>query len=198
MYRGSEAYDISLFEPRVIEQPKKQQSRSGNTGTTAKPRKKAAPQKQVAKKISPVKDNAVTLLNNHQVEINREEQKTAIPVSVKKALCFVAVCVSLLVVLLVMDTRCDELIGEIATMENQIAIAKGENVRLNAELSSMVSTDKIESYAEDVLGMVKAENYQISYIDLSGTDEILVSGDKSVGDSGDFSGKIKELIAYIF
>ena len=155
-------------------------------------------EKQVAKKISPVKDNAVTLLNNHQVEINREEQKTAIPVSVKKALCFVAVCVSLLVVLLVMDTRCDELIGEIATMENQIAIAKGENVRLNAELSSMVSTDKIESYAEDVLGMVKAENYQISYIDLSGTDEILVSGDKSVGDSGDFSGKIKELIAYIF
>ena len=197
MYRGSEAYDISLFEPRVIEQPKKQQSRA-NSGTTAKPRKKATSQKQVSRKIAPVKNNAVTLLSNHQIEIDREEQRTAVPVSVKKALCFAVVCISLLVVLLVMDTRCDTLISEIAATENQISIAKGENVRLNAELSSMVATDKIESYAEDVLGMVKAENYQISYIDLSGTDEILVSGDKSVGDSGELSGKIKELIAYIF
>lgn len=197
-YRGSEAYDLSLFEPRVIEQPKKQQSRAKSAGTAVKPQRKPASQNQVAKKIAPVKESAVSLLNNHQVEIERDVQTTAVPVSVKKALCFVAVCISLVVVLLVMNTRCDTLISEISAMESQIQIAKGENVRLNAELSSIISTDKIESYAENVLGMVKAENYQISYIDLSGSDEILLSGDKTTGDTSDLSGKIKELIAYIF
>ena len=96
------------------------------------------------------------------------------------------------------NSRCDMLINEISAMESQIEIAKGENVRLNAELSSIISTDKIENYAENVLGMVKAENYQVSYIDLSGADEIVVSGDKTTGDASDLSGKIKELIAYIF
>lgn len=196
-YRGSEAYDLSLFEPRVIEQPK-QPGRANSAGTARKPQRKASPQKQAAKKIAPVKESAVSILNKHQVEIERDAQKTAVPVSVKKALCFVAVCVSLVVVLLVMNTRCDTLISEISAMESQIEIAKGENVRLNAELSSIISTDKIESYAENVLGMVKAEGYQISYIDLSGSDEILISGDKSTGDPSELSGKIKELIAYIF
>lgn len=198
-YTGSEAYDLSLFEPRVIEQPKKQQpGKASPARTAARPQKRSAPQKQVAKKLSPVKESAVSILNSHQVEIERNSQTTAIPVSVKKALCFVALCISLAVVLLVMNTRCDTLISEISSMENQIQIAKGENVRLNAELSSIISTDKIENYAENVLGMVKAENYQISYIDLSGSDEILVSGNKSTGDASDLSGKIKELIAYIF
>lgn len=198
-YRGSEAYDFSLFEPQIIEQPKKQQPRTAGASREAvKPQRKANTVNQVAKKVAPVKDSAVSILNNHQVEIQRDVQKAAIPVAVKKALCFVVVCVSLMVVLLVLNTRCDMLINEISAMESQIEIAKGENVRLNAELSSIISTDKIENYAENVLGMVKAENYQVSYIDLSGADEIVVSGDKTTGDASDLSGKIKELIAYIF
>ena len=197
-YRGSEAYDFSLFEPQVIKQPEKQPRKANSAGTARKPQKKAVAVNHVAKKVAPIKENAVNVLDNYQVEIQRDAQKTAIPVSVKKALCFVAVCVSLVVVLLVMNTKCDTLISEISTVENQIEIAKAENVRLNAELSSINSTDKIESYAENVLGMVKAENYQISYIDLSGEDEIVISGDKSTGASSELSGKIKELIAYIF
>ena len=46
--------------------------------------------------------------------------------------------------------------------------------------------------------MVKAESYQISYIDLSEGDEIVVSGDKTVGGHEDISKKIKQLFAYIF
>ena len=83
-------------------------------------------------------------------------------------------------------------------MESQIEIEKGETVRLNAELSSKISTDKIEDYAENVLGMVKAENYQINYIDLSEGDQILISGDKTANGESELTGKIKELIAYIF
>ena len=199
-YRGSEAYDFSLFEPQIIEQPKKQQPRTTKpAGTAVKPQKKVpARSKQVVKKTVAVKDNAIGILDNYQVEVERSAQQASVPVSVKKALCFVAVCVSLVVTLLVMNTRCDTLMNEIATVESQIEIAKGENVRLNAELSSIISTDKIENYAENVLGMVKAENYQISYIDLSEGDEILLSGDKTVSGESELSGKIKELFAYIF
>ena len=46
--------------------------------------------------------------------------------------------------------------------------------------------------------MVKAESYQISYIDLSEGDEIVVSGDKTVDGTDGFSKKIKQLFAYIF
>lgn len=198
-YRGSEAYDFSLFEPQIIEQPKRQQPRKANAPRTAtRPQRKVSTVNQVAKRVAPVKESAVSILNNHQIEIERDVQRATIPVSVKKAMCFVAVCVSLMVVLLMMNTKCDLLMNEISSVESQIEIAKGENVRLNAELSSIISTDKIENYAENVLGMVKAENYQVSYIDLSGADEIVVSGDKSMMASSDISGKIKELIAYIF
>ncbi len=198
-YRGSEAYDFSLFEPQIIEQPKKQQPRTAKpAGTAVKPQKKAPSRKQVVKTTTAVKENAINFLDNYQVEVERSAQQASVPVSVKKALCFVAVCVSLVVTLLVMNTRCDTLMNEISTVESQIEIAKGENVRLNAELSSIISTDKIENYAENVLGMVKAENYQISYIDLSEGDEILLSGDKTVSGESELSGKIKELFAYIF
>ena len=218
-YRGSEAYDFSLFEPQVIEQPKKQQPRKvSNTRTAVKSpakkpvnkSKKAPPKatatapartavkKPVAPKTAPVKKNVIDLVESHRVEIDREVQTATVPDSVKKALCFAMVCVSLVVVLLVMQTKNDTLISEISAMESQIDIAEGENVRLNAELSSKISTDKIENYAENVLGMVKAESYQISYIDLSEGDEILVSGDKTLSDKSALSGKIKELFAYIF
>jgi hypothetical protein len=101
-------------------------------------------------------------------------------------------------VLLVMNTECDELLNEITQVENDIEIAEGENVRLNAEINSKISTDKIDNYAVDVLGMVKAENYQIYYVDLSEEDEIVLSGDKTVEEESETESKIKELFAYIF
>lgn len=97
-----------------------------------------------------------------------------------------------------MNSKINVLERQIANVESQLSIAESENVRLNAELSSKISTDKIEDYAENVLGMVKAENYQISYIDLSKGDRIVVSGNKTVNDGSEFSNKIKELVAYIF
>ena len=100
--------------------------------------------------------------------------------------------------LLVMESKINALDKQIASVESKIDIQEGEAVRLNAELSSKMSSDKIENYAENVLGMVKAESYQISYIDLSEGDEIVVSGDKTVGGHDDVSGKIKQLFAYIF
>jgi hypothetical protein len=97
-----------------------------------------------------------------------------------------------------MDSKCNALDKQISSVQSELSIAQGESVRLNAELNGMISTEKIENYAENVLGMVKAESYQISYIDLSEGDKIVVSGDRTLDENEDFTKKIKQLFAYIF
>ena len=186
-YRSSAAYDLSLFEPQVIEQPKRVQKNA----PAKKAVKKAAP--NVQRKIADVVEvNGITQTVQRQatsVKVNKLA-KQLIACAVAGCLCFFG--------LLVMESKSNALDKQIASVENQIDIEQGEAVRLNAELSSKISSDKIENYAENVLGMVKAESYQISYIDLSEGDEIVVSGDKTVGGQEDLSGKIKQLFAYIF
>lgn len=197
-YRGTEAYDFSLFEPQVIEQPKKKQ-----TSKAAPAKKNVEPQKTEHKKAAPKKTEATRkpvskIMDNYGTEVERNAQTLVVPASVKRFFCFAAVCISLMVVFLVMNTKCDALLNEIAQVENDIEIAEGENVRLNAEINSKISTDKIDNYAVDVLGMVKAENYQIYYVDLSEGDEIVLSGEKTTEDESEVESKIKELFAYIF
>ncbi len=93
--------------------------------------------------------------------------------------------------------QADEAQREITRLQKNITAIQSENVRLSMELSSKVSMDKVESYAEDTLGMVKAENYQITYIDLSEGDEVVLSGGKKLQNASFFA-KIKEKLAYIF
>ncbi len=197
-YRGTEAYDFSLFEPQIIEQPKKQASRNGkpvNKSRNSANRRKPAP--KTAVKREPIAENVIKLVDDHGAQVERNAKTATVPAAVKKSMAFFVCCVLMLGVNLVLQSKYDTLSNEIATVESEIDIVEGENVRLNAELSSLISSDRIENYAENVLGMVKAENYQISYIDLSEGDEIVLSGDKDKNGT-DFTGKIKELVAYIF
>ncbi|MEG1613921.1 MAG: hypothetical protein RR343_00355 [Oscillospiraceae bacterium] len=46
-----------------------------------------------------------------------------------------------------------------------------------------MSLNKVDDYAQNVLGMVKQEGYQIEYVDLEGSDQVLVSGGKTVTDN---------------
>ncbi len=186
-YRSSAAYDLSLFEPQVIEQPKKVQK----TAKTTKPVRKVAPKMQ-QKITTAVEVNGMSQTVDRKVasvKVNKLAKQLILS-CVVGCLCFLG--------LLVMESKINALDKQIAAVESQIDIQEGEAVRLNAELSSKISSDKIENYAENVLGMVKAESYQISYIDLSEGDEIVVSGDRTVGGQEDISKKIKQLFAYIF
>ena len=190
VYRGTEAYDFSLFEPQVIEQPKKQDKKA------ADPKRTDAPARKTARKTQ--KNTTSKIIDNYQYEVQRDSKKTSVPASVKKAMCFGLVCFAMMIALLVMETKSDVLMTEISAVQKDIDIAHAENVRLNAELSSMIATDKIEDYAVNVLGMVKAESYQINYIDLSEGDEIVVSGDKTVEENSEGINKLKTLFAYNF
>ncbi len=177
-YNSSAAYDLSLFEPQVIEKPKTK----NNTAPVTKP------QKKIQNKTS-AKTNTQQNRNSNQVTLSPSLFK-AIALGIAFCLCVVS--------LLIMESKCNALDKQISSVQSELSIAQGESVRLNAELNSMMSTEKIESYAENVLGMVKAESYQISYIDLSEGDKIVVSGDRTLDENGEFSNKIKELFAYIF
>lgn len=177
-YNSSAAYDLSLFEPQVIEKPKTK----NNTAPVTKS------QKKTQNKTS-AKTNTQQNRNSNQVTLSPSLFK-AIALGIAFCLCVVA--------LLIMESKCNALDKQISSVQSELSIAQGESVRLNAELNGMMSTEKIENYAENVLGMVKAESYQISYIDLSEGDKIVVSGDRTLDENSEFSNKIKELFAYIF
>lgn len=212
-YRETSAYDLSLFEPQVVEprrvreaQPVKRQAVKKQTKKPVKKTHTKTVTKTPAKKQSvnytrqannTVKKVANTV-DQYQHTVARNTQKAAVSLGLKKAMCCLAVLFAFTVVNLYMNAECDKLDSQIASLQNEVSIAEGETVRLNAELNSMVDTEKVIEYAETKLGMVKAESYQITYINLSQGDEFVVAGDKEVSQDSGLKTEIKELFAYIF
>ena len=213
-YRESSAYDLSLFEPQVVEprrvretqQPVKRQAVKKQT---KKPVKKTqtktkvnAPAKKQSVNYTRQENGTVrkvaTTVDQYQHTVARHTKKAAVSAGLKKAMCCLAALFAFTVVNLYMNAECDKLDSQIASLQNEVSIAEGETVRLNAELNSMVDTEKVIEYAETKLGMVKAESYQITYINLSQGDEFVVAGDKEVSQDSGLKTEIKELFAYIF
>lgn len=62
---------------------------------------------------------------------------------------------------------------EIQRVQALIEVEESENVRLSSTLNGITSIAAIETYATEVLGMTKAESYQIECIDLSVGDAVL-------------------------
>ncbi len=193
-YTSSEAYDFSLFEPQIIEtevQPQKTPKRD------AAP-KKSNPQR---KKQTQHKSQMMTAVSNaaEKVSLNEERKIEEAVINIKyvKAACFGLVCAVLLVISLSLTASNYSVEKQIASVNNEIKIAQSEQVRLSAERSSLIATDRIENLAENVLGMSKAEGQQIDYITRNSGDQITFSGSRTLDEGSQLVGKIKELIAYI-
>lgn len=220
-YRDSSAYDFSLFEPQVAVSPAKKQNPQNRTdvrrsvstqrtaGNCARTNTRTASRSNTrTSTYTNTRTSGNTALktyrktaksvNKFQHSIDRDSKTQTVSSVAKKIMAYGLVCFCLVTCLLFVRSQSDKVASQIADVKNKIDIAEGETVRLNAELSSKISTEKIENYAENVLGMVKAESYQITYIDLSEGDEIVVSGDKSLKNNTQVSSKLKELFAYIF
>lgn len=209
-YRETSAYDLSLFEPQVVETKRVRETepvrKQQVKRTTAK---KTSSKKTVKKQSRPQSVNytrttnntvrrAVETVDSHQQTVARNSKKTAVSPALIKTMVIVLCLLSAVVVRLFMFVESDKLDAQIASVESKISIQEGETVRLNAELNSMIDSQKAIEYAETKLGMVKAENYQITYIDLSQGDEFVVAGEKEVDGKGEFGKDIKSLFAYIF
>lgn len=81
------------------------------------------------------------------------------------------------IILLSQQAKFNEIGSEINEIQDKIAIAESETVRLKNEYSALYSLESVEAFAEEH-GMVKVQSYQISYLDLSEGDKIIVSGSK--------------------
>ena len=92
---------------------------------------------------------------------------------------FAAAVLAMTCLQLSVGARSYELKREIEKAEQVLQETKSENVRLNAELSGITTIDKISDYATNVLGMTKAESYQVDCIDLSDGDVILYAAGSS-------------------
>lgn len=88
-------------------------------------------------------------------------------------LCFVAVVFGIISLQIYAGAKNYRLTMEIQSAQKELSIAQSENIKLNSELSGITSIAIIDSYATDVLGMTKIENYQIECINLSEGDAVL-------------------------
>ncbi|MDD6808228.1 MAG: hypothetical protein PUD72_07285 [Oscillospiraceae bacterium] len=109
-------------------------------------------------------------------QIKAEQRMSAVRTTKVLAIC--AVFFVLIAFQIYSQVKSDELDRELQSINSQIEILDSENTRLNMQLDSIISLDKVDAYARDNLGMVKVENYQVSYVDLSSGDIATVSGGK--------------------
>ncbi|MCH5191481.1 MAG: hypothetical protein J1F23_04885 [Oscillospiraceae bacterium] len=85
----------------------------------------------------------------------------------------------------------DEINRDISAVENEIKLLNDDAIKLTNELNSVVSIDKVEDYAANVLGMVKIQDYQVVYVDRSDGDSVVVADGKKtdasavINDSGE-------------
>lgn len=122
-----------------------------------------------------------------QLEIVKTTRRTAAQVraqtaaDTKKAIkvLIIAAAVLLFMALAIYSrVQLDEINREINSIENKIELAESDSIKLNNQLNAVVSMNNVENYATDVLGMVKIQDHQVVYIDLSGDDYVAVANGK--------------------
>ena len=154
-----DTYAFEMFESR----PGRVSAYGGAQGSAAPERRGEVREIPVLKRVKPKTDAQ-----------KRHEERSG-NLRIAFMLAFVAVVFGVICCQISAGAERYELIRQIAAVESEIEVAKSENVRLNAELNSKTNITKIDSYAVDVLGMVKVESYQVECIDLTTGDKVLYS-----------------------
>ncbi len=174
--RGTEAYNFELFEPDKMPVEERVEA-------------KRKERKELRKVKTKSKGYYTSVIRNTSVQ--------AIDARVKYVVAFLSVAVSIILATCCVGIQGNILNTEIETYKAQISAAESESVELNSTLNSMISPEKVEKYIEKH-GMVKIESHQITYVDLSHGDSVVVSGDKVLEEDSGIKGKLKSLYAYIF
>ncbi len=114
-------------------------------------------------------------------QVKEEVRERVSTVSIKAVLAFIGVLAVIITMLSTVIYLNEKIIAnqkDITKYTNQVKQANAENVRLTAELSSIISADKIQNYAVTVLGMQQAERYQIHYFEDRDGDKVVVAAGK--------------------
>lgn len=149
-------YNIELFEP------------AAPRGTSAVPKVKPNNQKPHLK----------VLEKPRKTQAQIKAQNAASNKKVFKIFVVASICLCFLAAVIYSTLQLDEINRDIASIDKQMRVAKSETVRLNMEINSIISMDKVEDYAANTLGMSKVQNYQVVYVDLSSSDRVLMASGK--------------------
>lgn len=149
-------YNIELFEPAA--------PRTSNAAPKMRPQN-TRPQLKVVEKprMTASQLRAQTAASNRRI---------------MKIFFVAGICLSFLGIVIYSTLQLDEINRDISKIDKSIEITKSERVRLDMELNSIVSMDKVEDYAANTLGMAKVQDYQVVYVDLSSSDRVIMAGGK--------------------
>ncbi len=94
--------------------------------------------------------------------------------------------------------KLNETTSQINTVQAQLREQQSENVRLSAELGSAMSLSNVATYAEQNLGLSKADSSQISYISIESGNRIEIPQQEEPTFLGKLTENISCFFAYLF
>ena len=156
------AYNFERFEPKTVSK------------TSAAPNYAPQPQKKPQiKLVEKPKKSAAQLRAQSRADALKTVKIVAIALAAFTLFAFV----------IYSRIQLDEINRDISAVENEIKLLNDDAIKLTNELNSVISIDKVEDYAANVLGMVKIQDYQVVYVDRSDTDSVVVADGKKTDDS---------------
>ncbi len=153
-YTKYNSYNFDRFEPRIV------------TTSSAAPEIRRTPEKKPQLKL-------VQQTKRTAAQIQQEANVASV-----KAVKIFAIAVAILLFMsmaIFSRVQLDEINREISSVENKMELAESDTIRLNNELNAMVSIDNVEDFAANKLGMVKVQDYQVVYVDLSTSDQVVIA-----------------------
>ena len=144
-YQNSTAYNLSMFEPARKRKPASTQGpRLVKPGQAARRTQAKLAAERRASMLKVVEFAVVAIL-----------------------------CVALIAPNIFSRIKVNELNSKIVEMTMELNEVKSENTRLDMELKSKISLENVQNYAENVLGMVKRDRYQVHYFNIENSNEII-------------------------
>ncbi len=169
-YNAYKSYNIEQFEPRTV------------SASNAAPKLKPAPQKTPQLKV--VKNRKPSA-----AQVRSEAHQTS--KQVRKIFIIAATVLMFMAVAIYSRVQLDEINRNINNKEYEIELAQSDSIKLNNALNEMISINNVEDYAANVLGMVKVQDYQVVYVDLSSGDSVVVANGQETDQSHVINGNNK-------
>ena len=97
-------------------------------------------------------------------------------------------------------TALSELAYQNSRLRKEITTLEGENKGLQAKKEQMYNLTFVEQYAQNELGMVKMEQSDVTYLDLSSPETMLIAGGESSGRSvwlSKLTGYVRAVVEYL-
>ena len=139
---------------------------------SAAPRMKPAPQR---------KPN-LELVQKTRKTAAQIRQQTAADTKRAVKIMFISIAILMFMAIAIYSrVQLDEINREIKSVEKKIELAESDSIKINNELNSIVSINNVEDYAANQLGMVKVQDYQVVYVDLSAEDYVAKANGKDTG-----------------